>query len=130
MTREEVMTMLDKQLDDAWKKFRNCIKDVIDRAYAEGKRNAGLTVDEVTKLIQDAMDKHPTYPTYPTYPSYPWNDPIQPLQPPYVFTSKDKITLEPSTTTATTASVTSNPSSTTTAYNRDNPKTETISEWL
>lgn len=129
MTREEVMTMLDKQLDDAWKKFRNCIKDIIDRAYAEGKRNAGLTVDEVTKLIQDAMDKHPnypTYPTYPTYPSYPWNDP---LQPPYVYTSKDKVTLNPSTTTATTVNVKSNPASgTTTAFNQEDHKT--ISEWL
>ena len=101
MKREEVIEMLDKQIDHAWEKFRNCIKDAIDRAYAEGKRNAELTVDDVTKMIQDALDHHVSWPTITTYPSWPTVTYDYDWCKPYVVTGSDsthKVTLNKETT--------------------------------
>lgn len=132
MKREECMKMLDKQIDAAWVKFRNNIKDAIDRAYAEGKRNAELTVDDVTKMIQDALNHHVSWPGI-TYPSWPTNipdydrNPI--VNPPYVFTSKDKVTLEPSTTAATTINVKSNPASVITTAKNDKVTLNEETDW-
>ena len=66
MTRDEFMAKAREEIDRAFMGHRNRMMNLVEQAWAEGKRNAEL--DAVTDIVRQALDRmHPVYP-----------DPVQP----------------------------------------------------
>jgi len=77
MTRDEFMSKAKEEIDKAFSGQRNRMMNLVEQAWAEGKRNAEL--DEITKIVQGAFEKvqrsNPVTPSYPD-PVSPWINPI------------------------------------------------------
>ena len=55
MTREEFMKEAEREINDCWSRQRNRLIGLVQRAWAEGKRNA--EIDGVTQIVRDALNK-------------------------------------------------------------------------
>ncbi len=55
MTREEFMQDADHELNDTLRKVRNRMMNLIERAYAEGQKNAGA--DQVLEVVREALSR-------------------------------------------------------------------------
>lgn len=73
MKRDEFMDKAQQELDLIMTSRKNAIMNIIEQAWAEGKRNAEL--DEITDIVKQALDRaQPITPTYPD-PVSPWLTP-------------------------------------------------------
>ena len=54
MKRDEFMDKARQELDLIMTSRKNAIMNIIEQAWAEGKRNA--EVDEITKIVQGAIE--------------------------------------------------------------------------
>ena len=72
MTRDEFMAKAKEEIDRAFAGQRNRMMNLVEQAWAEGKRNA--EIDEITDIVKKAMDR--AQPSYPyAYPVSPWITP-------------------------------------------------------
>ena len=55
VTREEFMREAEREINDCWSRQKNRLMNLVQRAWAEGKRNA--EVDGVVNIVKDALDK-------------------------------------------------------------------------
>lgn len=55
MTREEFMREAEREINDCWSRQRNRLMNLVQRAWAEGKRNA--EINGVTQIILDAVNQ-------------------------------------------------------------------------
>lgn len=55
MKREEFMKEAEREINDCFSRQRNRLMALVQRAWAEGKRNA--EVDGVVNIVKDALDK-------------------------------------------------------------------------
>ena len=53
MKREEFMRYVERQIDDAFRGQRNRMMNLVEQAWAEGKRNA--EIDGVTSIVKGAL---------------------------------------------------------------------------
>lgn len=77
MKRDEFMEKAKQELDLIMTSRKNAIMNIIEQAWAEGKRNAEL--DEITDIVKKALDRaQQSYPVTPSYPDTvsPWINPI------------------------------------------------------
>ena len=77
MKRDEFMEKVKQEIDLIMTSRKNAIMNLIEQAWAEGKRNAEL--DEITDIVKKALDRaQPSYPVTPSYPDpvSPWINPI------------------------------------------------------
>lgn len=77
MKRDEFMEKARQELDLIMTSRKNAIMNIIEQAWAEGKRNAEL--DAIKDIVKQALDgAQPSYPVTPSYPDpvSPWINPI------------------------------------------------------
>lgn len=55
MTREEFMREAEMEINDCWSRQRNRLMNLVQRAWAEGKRNA--EINGVVGIVKDALNK-------------------------------------------------------------------------
>ena len=55
MKREEFMRYAERQIDDAFHGQRNRMMNLVEQAWAEGKRNA--EIDGVTSIVKGVLEK-------------------------------------------------------------------------
>ena len=78
MKRDEFMDKARQELDLIMTSRKNAIMNIIEQAWAEGKRNAEL--DEITDIVKKALERaQPSNPVTPTYP-----DPVSPWVGPWI----------------------------------------------
>ena len=73
MTRDEFMTRAKAEIDEVFGRQKNRMMNLVEQAWAEGKRNAEL--DEITDIVKKALDRaQPINPVTPIYPDLvgPW----------------------------------------------------------
>lgn len=77
MKRDEFMDKARQELDLIMTSLGKAIMNIIEQAWAEGKRNAEL--DAIKDIVKQALDgARPSYPVTPSYPDpvSPWINPI------------------------------------------------------
>ena len=55
MKREEFMKYAEREIDNAFRGQRNRMMNLVEQAWAEGKRNA--EIDGVTSIVKGVLDK-------------------------------------------------------------------------
>ena len=55
VTREDFMREAEREINDCFSRQRNRLMNIVQRAWAEGKRNA--EIDGVTRIVRDALNK-------------------------------------------------------------------------
>ena len=55
MKREEFMKYVEREIDNAFRGPKNRIMNLVEQAWAEGKRNA--EIDGVASIVKGALDK-------------------------------------------------------------------------
>ena len=55
MKREEFMIYAERQIDDAFRGQRNRMMNLVEQAWAEGKRNA--EIDGVTSIVKGVLER-------------------------------------------------------------------------
>lgn len=73
MTRDEFMAKAREEIDRAFAGQRNRMMNLVEQAWAEGKRNAEIV--EITDIVKKALDR--AQPSYPD-PVRPWINPNLP----------------------------------------------------
>ena len=55
MKREDFMKYAELEIDNAFRGQKNRMMNLVEQAWAEGKRNA--EIDGVTRIVRDALNK-------------------------------------------------------------------------
>ena len=79
MTREEFMKLAEREIDAAFRGKRNRMVNLVQQAWAEGKRNAEM--EQVTEIVRGAVAEiqkqlQPVQPVVVPQPVAPFGEPI------------------------------------------------------
>lgn len=74
MTREEFMRLAENEINDCFSRQRNRLMGLVERAWAEGKKNA--ETEQIAEIVKDAVSEIQKQIQPQTFPGWPY--PITP----------------------------------------------------